>query len=218
MELFNCAQIMIIIAWNDVSVSEIFEKESLYKLSSIFVTASFFRFFQSVLDIVLNFPGYHRWKFTDILRNILKVMISLAWSLGLLVAYRMSSLYCVAVALYLLPNLLAAVLVVLPMLQRRIENSSNPIIRTFLWWSQPRIYVGRGMNESLLSVIKYTLFWVVLLCAKFAFSFFIEIRPLMEATKTIMEIKHVQYAWHEIFPDDKKNFGAVAALWLPVIL
>ncbi|GJW18744.1 callose synthase 5 [Tanacetum coccineum] len=128
-------QIMIIIAWNDVSVSEIFEKESLY---SIFVTASFFRFFQSVLDIVLNFPGYHRWKFTDVLRNILKVMISLAWSLGLLVAYRMSSLYCVAVALYLLPNLLAAVLVVLPMLQRRIENSSNPIIRTFLWWSQIR--------------------------------------------------------------------------------
>ncbi|GJZ43539.1 callose synthase 5, partial [Tanacetum coccineum] len=171
-------QIMIIIAWNDVSVSEIFEKESLYKLSSIFVTASFFRFFQSVLDIVLNFPGYHRWKFTDVLRNILKVMISLAWSLGLLVAYRMSSLYCVAVALYLLPNLLAAVLVVLPMLQRRIENSSNPIIRTFLWWSQPRIYVGRGMHESQFSLIKYTFFWVVLLCAKFAFSFFVQVLAL----------------------------------------
>ncbi|GJS23100.1 callose synthase 5 [Tanacetum coccineum] len=117
---------------------------------------------------------------TEMVWSVLKVMISLAWSLGLLVAYRMSSLYCVAVALYLLPNLHAAVLVVLPMIQRRIENSSNPMIRTFLWWSQ--------------------------------------IRPLMEATKTIMEIKHVQYAWHEIFPDDKKNFGAVAALWLPVIL
>nr|GEU44760.1 callose synthase 5 [Tanacetum cinerariifolium] len=235
-------QIMIIIAWNDASVSEIFEKKMLYKLSSIFVTAAFLRFFQSVLDIVLNFPGYHRWKFTDVLRNILKVITSFAWSFVLPLSYinqndismpsgkvedilsslnkfeGIPSLYLVAVALYLLPNLLAAALFIFPMLRRWIENSDWLITRFFLWWSQPRIYVGRGMHESQFSLIKYTFFWVVLLCAKFAFSFFVQIRPLIEPTKDIMKIKRVQYAWHEFFPDAKKNYGAVAALWLPVIL
>lgn len=68
---------------------------------------------------------------------------------------------------------------------------------------QPRIYVGRGMHESQFALIKYvyksftsnfllfvfdtcsivcsafwiryTLFWVLLLCAKFAFSYFIQV-------------------------------------------
>ena len=113
-----------------------------------------------VLDIVLNFPGYHRWKFTDVLRNILKVITSFAWSFVLPLSYihqndismpfgkvenilsslnqfeGIPSLYLVAVALYLLPNLLAAALFIFPMLRRWIENSDWLITRFFLWWSQ----------------------------------------------------------------------------------
>ncbi|KAI3784457.1 hypothetical protein L1987_43556 [Smallanthus sonchifolius] len=236
-------QVMIIIAWNDVPVSDIFEKEVLYKLSSIFITAAFLRFFQSLLDIILNFPGYHRLKFTDVLRDILKIISSLAWTIVLPLCYihqndnislpfgkvedilsslnrfeRIPSLYLMAVALYLLPNLLSAALFIFPMLRRWIENSDWLIVRFLLWWSQPRIYVGRGMHESQFALLKYTLFWVVLLCAKLAFSFFVQIKPLIEPTKDIMRIKRVQYAWHEFFPNANKNFGAVAALWLPVIL
>ncbi|KAK6128378.1 hypothetical protein DH2020_037854 [Rehmannia glutinosa] len=232
-------QIMIIIAWSNVSVFDIFQKKELYRLSSIFITAAFLRFLQSILDLFLNFPGYLRWKFTDVLRSILKIIVSLAWSIILPLCYvhqnnsfsfgkikdvlafldktnGVPPLYIMVVAVYLLPNLLAAVFFIFPMLRRWIENSDWLIVRFLLWWSQPRIYVGRGMHESQFALIKYTLFWVLLLCSKFAFNYFLMIKPLVKPTKDIMKINHVDYAWHEFFPDAKHNYGAVVALWVPV--
>ncbi|KAK3008792.1 hypothetical protein RJ639_014255 [Escallonia herrerae] len=196
-------QAMVIIAWNGISLLDIFRKDVLYNLSSIFITAAFLRFLQSMLDLILNFPGYHRWKFTDVMRNVLKIIVSLAWSIILPLCYLHENnslafgrikdvlsflnqfkgippLYLMAVALYLLPNLLAAVFFIFPMLRRWIENSDWLIIRFLLWWSQ--------------------------------------IKPLVKPTKDVMSIKRVQYSWHEFFPDAKNNYGAVVALWLPVIL
>lgn len=112
-----------------------------------------------VLDLILNFPGYHRWKFTDVLRNFLKIIISLAWSVVIPVCYFIPSdkvnigsfqnylsnyhqlesipqLYILVVCLYLVPNALAALLFIFPMLRRWIENSDWLIIRLLLWWSQ----------------------------------------------------------------------------------
>ncbi|VFQ92373.1 unnamed protein product [Cuscuta campestris] len=234
-------QALVIIAWSDISVLDIFRKDVLYSLSSIFITAAFLRFLQSVLDLILNSPGYHRWKFTDVLRNTLKIIVSLAWSIILPLCYAHQNnsfklgpikdvfaflnrfkgippLYIMAVAIYLLPNVLAAALFMFPMLRRWIESSDWLVVRFLLWWSQPRIYVGRGMHESQFALIKYTLFWVLLLCCKFAFSYFVQIKPLVKPTKDIMSIHHIQYAWHEFFPNANKNYGAVVALWAPVIL
>ncbi|KAG5155434.1 hypothetical protein JHK82_013403 [Glycine max] len=153
-------QVMFIIAWEGISLTDIFQKDVLYNLSSIFITASILRLLQSILDVVLNFPGYHRWKFTEVLRNILKVFVSLFWVIILPLFYVHSfkgapeglkqllsffkqikgipAFYMLAVALYLLPNLLAAVLFLFPMLRRWIENSDWHIVRFFLWWSQIR--------------------------------------------------------------------------------
>ncbi|CAA0830218.1 Callose synthase 5 [Striga hermonthica] len=222
--LILALQVMIIIAWSRVSIFDLFQKDTLYDLSSIFITAAFLRLLQSILDIVLNFPGFLRWKFTTVLRSVLKIIVSLAWSIILPLCYLVQiksssfsqikdvlsfldrlkgvpAFYIMAVAIYLLPNLLAAVLFVFPMLRRWIENSDWHIIRFLLWWSQPRIYVGRGMHESQFSLIKYTLFWVLLLCSKFAFSYFMMIKPLVNPTHDIMNIHHVDYAWHEFFPN-----------------
>ncbi|URE04734.1 callose synthase [Musa troglodytarum] len=233
-------QAMIIMAWGDYSLTEIFQKDTLHSLSSIFITAALLRFLQSVLDLVLNFPGYHRWKFTDVLRNFLKILVSLAWVIVLPLFYIDSTsqislpwkdltqwlhqlkgvppLYIMAVALYLLPNLLTGVIFIFPMLRRWIENSDWHIIQFLLWWSQPRIYVGRGMHESQFALFKYTLFWVLLLSSKFAFSYYIQIQPLMKPTKDIMNVHNVHYAWHEFFPYASGNFGAIVSLWAPVIL
>ncbi|XP_022947858.1 callose synthase 5 [Cucurbita moschata] len=233
-------QAMVIAAWKGVTPLEIFQKDVLYALSSIFITAAILRLLQSILDLALNFPGFHRWKFTDVLRNILKVIVSLAWAIVLPLCYlhtfKMVSnkfrdvlsflnslrgippLYIVAVALYLLPNLLAAALFLFPMLRRWIENSDWHIIRFLLWWSQPRIYIGRGMHESQFTLIKYTIFWVSLLCCKFSFSYFVQIKPLVKPTKDIMSIRRVEYEWHEFFPKAKNNYGAVVSLWMPIIL
>ncbi|RDX94922.1 Callose synthase 5, partial [Mucuna pruriens] len=151
-------QVMFIIAWEAISLFDIFQKDVLYKLSSIFITAAILRLLQSILDLALNFPGYHRWKFTDVLRNILKVIVSLLWVIALPLFYVHSfkgapefiknllsflhhpkgipPLYMFAVAVYLLPNLLAAVIFLFPMLRRWIENSDWHIVRFLLWWSQ----------------------------------------------------------------------------------
>ncbi|KAE8693187.1 Callose synthase 3 [Hibiscus syriacus] len=229
--------VMIIIAWSGASLTGIFQKDLLYDISSIFITAAILRFIQSVLDVALNFPGYHRWRFTDVLRNVLKIIVSIAWVIILPQFYvpelsfvpekdmlsflnqvkGASPLYIMAVALYLLPNLLTVALFIFPMLRRWIENSDWHIIRLLLWWSQPRVYVGRGMHESQFVLIKYTLFWILLLCAKFAFSYFVQIKPLVQPTKDIMSIHHVRYAWHEFFPKAENHIGVVS-LWAPVLL
>ncbi|CAL0327582.1 unnamed protein product [Lupinus luteus] len=233
-------QVMVILAWKDISLMDLFQKDVLYNLSSIFVTAAILRLLQSILDLVLNFPGYHRWKFTDALRSFLKVTVSLIWVVVLPLLYIHSfenipdgikkllsfvhqikgipPFYILAVAVYLLPNLLAAILFLFPMLRRWIENSDWHLFRLLLWWSQPRCYVGRGMHESQFALFKYTLFWVILLVSKFAFSFFVQIKPLIKPTKDIMSIRHVDFAWHEFFPNAKQNYGAVIALWTPVIM
>ena len=118
----------------------------------------FFASMLGLLDVILNFPGFHRWKFTEILRNILKIVVSLAWCVVLPLCYAQSvsfapgmlkqwlsflprvkgvpPLYILAVALYLLPNVLAAIMFSFPMLRRWIENSDWHIIRLLLWWSQ----------------------------------------------------------------------------------
>ncbi|XP_065866870.1 callose synthase 5-like [Euphorbia lathyris] len=233
-------QAMVIFAWSGTSISNILRKDVLYHLSSIFITAALLRFLQSILDFILNFPGFHRWKFTDVLRNILKIVVTLAWAIVLPLCYSQAfrvknnsiensfsflsevksvpPLYIVAVVIYLIPNILAAGLFLFPMFRRWIENSDWLVIRLLLWWSQPRIYIGRGMHESQFSLIKYTFFWVILLASKLAFSFFLQIQPLVKPTKDIMNIKHVDWKWHEFFPNAKNNYGAVLTLWAPVIL
>ncbi|KAI3834801.1 hypothetical protein MKX03_001777, partial [Papaver bracteatum] len=225
-------QAMIIVAWH--------EKDILYHVSTIFITWSFLCFLQSVLDFILNFPGYHRWGFSDVLRNFLKIVVSLGWAVALPICYMQSfsvapkrikdmltwfpqvkgipALYMMAVAVYLLPNILAAALFVSPMLRRWIENSDSLIIRLLLWWSQRRIYLGRGMHESRSQVIQYTVFWLLLLSSKFAFSYYIQIKNMVKATKDILNIRNVQYAWPELFSNAIHNYGAVVALWGPVIL
>ncbi|KAK7318446.1 hypothetical protein RJT34_03148 [Clitoria ternatea] len=233
-------QVMLILAWDGISPTEIFNRDVLYNLSSIFITASILRLLQSILDLILNFPGYHRWTFTDVLRNVLKVIVSLFWVIILPLFYVNSfkgapqglkqllsffqqlkgipAFYMLAVGCYLLPNLLGAFLFFFPMLRRWIENSDWHIVRFLLWWSQPRIYIGRGMHESQCSLLKYTIFWLLLLSCKFLFSFYVQIKPLVKPTKDIMSIRHVDFAWHEFFPHAENNYGAVFALWAPVLL
>ncbi|KAL9678012.1 hypothetical protein QQ045_015850 [Rhodiola kirilowii] len=206
-------QLMVIIAWKDKPVTELIQqKEGLLALSTVFLTASFLRVLQSFLDIFLNFPGYHRWQFTDVLRNILKIISSIAWAVILILCYfssfpvsipaqlkdflsflpqakKMPALYLMAIAIYIIPNIVAAPLFIFPMLRRWIENSDWHVIRFLLWWSQ--------------------------------------IKPLVKPTKDIMNIKqdHEETVYsrsdlesenedgistifylQKIFPDEWKNF------------
>ncbi|CAN0902937.1 Callose synthase 5 [Linum grandiflorum] len=176
-------QLLIIYAWSGVAIQNIIRRDVLYYLSSIFITAAYLRLLQSILDLVFNFPGYHRWKFTDVLRNILKIIVSFAWAVILPLCYSgnfkqvggftrgmtflrkvksIPPIYLFAVVIYMISNILAACLFIFPMLRRWIENSDWLIVRFLLWWSQPRIYVGRGMHEIQFSLINSTHYGAVL--------------------------------------------------------
>ncbi|CAB4278533.1 unnamed protein product [Prunus armeniaca] len=218
-------QAMFIIAFRGISPLDIFQKDVLRDLSSIFITAAFLRVLQSILDIVLNFPGYHRWRFIDVLRNILKIIVSLAWAVILPLFYVHSfkdapkqiidalsflkkidgvpALYIMAVAVYLLPNLLAAVLFLFPLLRRWIENSDWHIIRFLLWWSQVYPFLGAAFGLQVYSKLSYPGEMI---------------KPLVKPTRDIMNIRRIEYEWHEFFPNAQNNYGAVVSLWAPVIL
>ncbi|KAI3888106.1 hypothetical protein MKX03_037517, partial [Papaver bracteatum] len=109
-----------------------------------------------VLDFILNFPSHHRWRFTDVLRNLLKIVVSLGGQFPFLFATLqpfsvapkgiknlltwfpqvkgIPALYMMAVAVYLLPSIPAAsALCVFPSLT---ENTNCHVIRFLLWWSQ----------------------------------------------------------------------------------
>ncbi|KAJ8573525.1 hypothetical protein K7X08_010036 [Anisodus acutangulus] len=236
-----CLQAMIIIAWNGSGqLSSIFEGDVFKRVMSIFITAAILKLAQAVLDIIMSWKSRHSMSFYVKLRYVFKAVAAAAWVVVLPVTYAYSwkdppdfaqtiknwfgngssspSLFIIAVLFYLSPNMLSALLFVFPFIRRYLERSDYKIVSLVMWWSQPRLYVGRGMHEDAFSLFKYTLFWVLLLAAKLAFSFYVEINPLVGPTKDIMKVHISVYRWHEFFPRAKRNIGVVIALWAPVIL
>ncbi|KAL9175691.1 hypothetical protein ABFS82_02G128300 [Erythranthe guttata] len=236
-----CLQAMIIIAWNGSGdLSGIIDGDVFQKVSSIFITAAILKFAQAVLDIVMSWKARKSMSSHVQLRYLLKFISVSAWVIVLPVTYAYSwknpsgfaqtiknwfgnskgspSLFIIAVLIYLSPNMLSAVLFLFPLIRRSLERSDYRIVRFMMWWSQPRLYVGRGMQESAFSVFKYTMYWVLLLTAKLAFSFYIEIKPLVGPTKEIMQVHISTYQWHEFFPQAKNNIGVIIALWSPIII
>ncbi|KAK9736029.1 hypothetical protein RND81_04G245800 [Saponaria officinalis] len=234
-------QAMVILAWNGSGdPSAVFEIDVFKQVLSIFITASILKLVQAVLDVVLGWKARRSMSFHVKLRYILKLITSAAWVVVLPVTYAYSwenapgfahtikswfgsnasqpSLFFLAIVIYLSPNMLSAVLFLFPFIRRLLERSDYKIVMLMMWWSQPRLYVGRGMHESAFSLFKYTLFWVSLLATKLAFSFYIEIKPLVFPTKEIMSVHVGHFKWHEFFPQAKNNLGAVIALWAPIIL
>ncbi|KAG0479528.1 hypothetical protein HPP92_010386 [Vanilla planifolia] len=94
----------------------------------------------------------------SLMRNILKIIVSLAWAVVLPLLYMRSGSPI---------SLPADLNKWFGQFSKGIENSDWHIIR-FSWWSQPRIYVGRGMHES-------TLCSVVAVEPKLAFSYFFQV-------------------------------------------
>ncbi|XP_010475255.1 PREDICTED: callose synthase 1-like isoform X2 [Camelina sativa] len=237
-----CLQAMIVIAWNGSGeLSAIFQGDVFLKVLSVFITAAILKLAQAVLDIALSWKARHSMSLYVKLRYVLKVGAAAVWVVVMPVTYAYSrkdasgfaqtiknwfgghshnspSLFIVAILIYLSPNMLSALLFLFPFIRRYIERSDFKIMMLMMWWSQPRLYIGRGMHESALSLFKYTMFWVVLLISKLAFSYYAEIKPLVGPTKDIMRIHISVYSWHEFFPHAKSNIGVVIALWSPVIL
>ncbi|KAK9941339.1 hypothetical protein M0R45_017945 [Rubus argutus] len=236
-----CLQVMIIVAWNGSGQpTSIFSADVFKKALSVFITAAILKLGQAVLDVILSWKSRRSMSFHVKLRYIAKVISAAAWVIILPVTYAYTwenppgfaqtikgwfgnnsnspSLFILAVVIYLAPNMLAGLLFLFPFIRRFLERSNYRIVMLMMWWSQPRLYVGRGMHEGTFSLFKYTMFWVLLIITKLAFSYYIEIKPLVGPTKAIMSVRITNYKWHEFFPRAKNNIGVVIALWAPIIL
>ncbi|KAK3446261.1 hypothetical protein EUGRSUZ_A01994 [Eucalyptus grandis] len=74
------------------------------------------------------------------------------------------------------------------------------------------------MHEDIFSLLKYTMFWIMLLVCKLAFSYYVEILPFIGPTQSILEMHLDNYQWHEFFPHLTHNIGVVIAIWAPIVL
>ncbi|KAK4372228.1 hypothetical protein RND71_007612 [Anisodus tanguticus] len=155
---------MIIIAWNGSDqLGSIFEGDMFKKVMSIFITAAILKLAQAaawvvVLPVTYAYSMENPPEFAQTIKN---------WFGN---GSSSPSLFIIAVLFYLSPNMLSALLFVFPFIRRYLEKSDYRI---------PRLYVGSDMHENAFSLFKYTLFWVLLLAAKLAFSFYVEITVII---------------------------------------
>ncbi|XP_030462869.1 callose synthase 7 isoform X2 [Syzygium oleosum] len=233
-------QAMVIIAWTPSgSVTALFDEEVVRQVLTIFITYAFLNFLRASLDIILSLSAWKSMRFTQILRYILKFVLAAVWAVVLPIGYsslvqnptgvlkffstwgrdwRNESFFYYAIAIYMMPNVLAAMLFFVPYLRRNMERSSMFPITVLMWWPQPKLYVGRGMHEDIFSLLKYTMFWIMLLVCKLGFSYYVEILPLVEPTQSILDMHLDNYQWHEFFPHLTHNIGVVIAIWAPIVL
>ncbi|KAF2943992.1 hypothetical protein DAI22_02g106600 [Oryza sativa Japonica Group] len=232
-------QVLIIMAWHGLeSPLQLLDPIIFQDVLSIFITNSVLRVIQVILDITFSWRTKRTMRFSQKLRFAVKLSIAVAWAIILPIFYASSqnylscsarrpktflgifclSKYMVVVALYLTSNVIGMALFFVPAVSSFLETSTWRICNMLAWWCQPELYVGRGMQEGQVPLLKYTTFWTILLSSKFLFSYYFEIKPLVEPTKEIMKVNVNKYEWHEFFPQVKSNAGAILAVWAPIIL
>ncbi|KAK9268069.1 hypothetical protein L1049_010508 [Liquidambar formosana] len=229
-------QASIIVAWEgkEYPWQALENRNVQVKLLTVFITWGGLRFLQSVLDAGTQYSLVTRETVLLGVRMVLKSMVAATWTIVFGVFYGMIWIqknhdgewsneannriftFLKAVLVFVIPELLALVLFVLPWIRNVLEESDFRILYWLTWWFHTRIFVGRGVREGLINNIKYTLFWVLVLSSKFSFSYFFQIKPLVDPTKILLNGNIVTYRWHEFF--GHTNRIAVVFLWVPVIL
>ncbi|KAH9770738.1 callose synthase 7 [Citrus sinensis] len=206
-------QAMVIVAWTpDGSPAALFDEDVFRSVLTIFITQAFLNLLQVAAAWAVILPICYASSVQNP-TGVVKFFSNLTenWQ-------NQGSLYNYAVAIYLIPNILAALLFFLPQLRRIMERSNSHVVTPFMWWAQPKLYVGRGLHEGMFQLLKYTLFWIMLLICKLAFSYYVEILPLVGPSKLIMKLHVDNYEWHEFFPNVTHNIGVVIAIWAPIVL
>lgn len=229
-------QAALIITWQEKGPPwEALESRDLQvQLLTLFITWAGLRFCQSILDAGTQYSLVSRETLWLGVRMVLKSLDAITWTVlfGVFYARIWSQknsdgrwsyeanqrifLFLKAALVYVIPELLALVLFVVPWVRNLFEELDWTIFRLLTWWFYTPIFVGRGLREGLISNIKYSLFWISVLVSKFSFSYFLQIQPLVRPTKYLLSNRRFNYRWHEFFGNT--NRIAVIMLWVPVVL
>ncbi|KAJ7545907.1 hypothetical protein O6H91_08G015900 [Diphasiastrum complanatum] len=203
------------------------------KVLSVAPTFLLLNFLQSLLDVMLMFGAYSStpWNF------IARVFIRLFWFgsfTGVLTFLYVKALqehsqsisnspflklYILILGIYVALQLFVSLLRHIPPFRRLIENAEDwRLVRWLKWAYEEHYYVGRGLYESSLDYLRYLLFWLLVLGAKFSFSYLLMIKPLVEPTRTIIHLKIPRYSWHDFFSKNNHNALTLVSLWAPVVM
>ncbi|XP_022850103.1 callose synthase 12-like [Olea europaea var. sylvestris] len=201
---------------------------------TVFFTWSAMRFLHSLLYAAMHYSLVSREMKWLGMRMVLKVVVSAGWVWVFMMFYgriwdqRSSDgrwspevnlrvvNFCRVALVFMAPELLALVLFILPCVGNYLENTNWRIFRLLSWWFQGRTFVGRGLREEFTDSIKYIIFWIIVLGTKFSYSYFLQIKPMIGSTKTLLHTKNINYEWLEFFKHS--NRFALGLLWLPVVL
>ncbi|KAH7533338.1 hypothetical protein FEM48_Zijuj04G0120300 [Ziziphus jujuba var. spinosa] len=229
-------QAAIIIAWEEKEYpwQALKERGAQVRALSIFLTWSALRFLQSLLDVRTQYSLVSSETLGLGFRMVMKSIVASVWIVVFGVFYgriwsqrnndrrwsaeadrRVVNFLWVALV-FVIPELLALALFIIPWIRNFIEETNWRIFYLLSWWFQSRTFVGRGLREGLMDNIKYTLFWAAVLATKFCFSYFMQIKPMIAPSKELMNLDNVTYEWHEFFGSGHRF--AVGLLWLPVVL
>ncbi|KAI4333962.1 hypothetical protein L6164_018708 [Bauhinia variegata] len=229
-------QAAIIVAWEEKTYpwQALEDRPVQVRVLTVFITWSGLRLLQSLLDIGMQYRLVSRETMALGVRMVLKSIVAAVWIIVFGVFYgriwsqrnhdrswsaeadrRVVNFLEVALV-FVIPELLALSLFILPWIRNFIENTNWRIFYMISWWFQSRTFVGRGLREGLVDNIKYSLFWILVLATKFCFSYFLQIKPMIAPSKALLDLENFNYEWHEFF--DNSNRLAVGLWWLPVVL
>ncbi|XP_016499988.2 callose synthase 11-like [Nicotiana tabacum] len=229
-------QAAVIVAWQGTQYpwQALERRDVQVQLLTLFITWAGLRFIQSILDAGTQYSLVTRDTMWIGVRMVLKSVVAVTWAVVFGVFYGMIwsqknsdrrwsyeanqriLTFLKAALVFIIPEVLALVLFILPWIRNVIENTDWPIFYLITWWFHTRIFVGRGLREGLINNIKYTLFWIAVLASKFIFSYFFQIRPLLDPTRALLNMKVKKYKWHEFF--GSTNELAAVLMWIPVVL
>ncbi|XP_024386368.1 callose synthase 9 isoform X2 [Physcomitrium patens] len=112
-----------------------------------------------------------------------------------------------------------ALLLRVPWFRMQAEKCSNFYVVQFIGWvHQERYYVGRNMYERTRDYFTYTFFWFIVGTCKFAFSYFLQIQPMVGPTRTVISIKNFNYRWRDLISQSNYNALTLVAMWAPVVM
>eukprot|EP00250_Pteridium_aquilinum_P002231 c12424_g1_i2 orf=454-5787(+) len=229
-------QAMIILAFNssDNPWTQLSEREAQAKILTIFITWAGLRVLQSALDLFMQFHVVSVETLLIGLRMVLKLVVAVCWVIIFVVldtrmwrernsvkswsgsARTAFIQFLEAAAVFILPEVLALTLFALPWIRNIVEKTEWRVFHALTWWFQARWFVGRGLREGLWDNFKYTSFWLLVLLAKFSFSYFLQVKPLVNPTRQLLDLKGVKYSWHEFWGGS--NRFSIVVLWAPVMI
>ncbi|KAL3519146.1 hypothetical protein ACH5RR_021735, partial [Cinchona calisaya] len=210
-----------------------FDSKTIRELLSLGPTYFVMKFIQSVLDILMMYGAYSTSRHLAVTRIFLRficfalasVFICLLYVKALQEESKPNSesiifrVYVVALAIYAGLHVSLSIFMRIPACHHLGNLCDNwPVVRFIKWMHQEHYYVGRGMYERTSDFLKYMTFWLLVLGGKFSFAYFVQIRPLVEPTRLIIDMDITRYSWHDLVSQHNHNALTVASLWVPVFV